>query len=595
MDYSHILSLISGLALFLYGMSLMGKALEKRAGNRLKRFLSKLAANPFKGFLLGTAVTGIIQSSCATTVMVVGFVNSGIMTLNQSVGIIIGANVGTAITSWILSLAGVTGSAWYIELLKPTTFTPIIAIIGVGITMFAKKDRHKDFAAILLGFSVLMFGMDTMSDSVAPLGQMPSFQNLLTMFSNPFLGVLVGTGFTALIQSSSASVGILQALSMSGAVPYSTVMPVLFGFNIGTCITALLSSSGASADARRAAVIHLLFNILSAAVVLPLYYLLNALIGFSFVSTPANPFGIALMHTVCKLVSSAIFLPLPGLFVNLSRLLIKDSAKQAEKQMLDERLFQSPAVALDTARTVTLKMAGIVSESFSRAISLLDHFSVQGADAVSEAEEKADQFEDMLGTFLVKLAEQRLNRTDSHQQTELLHMIGDLERISDHAYSISESARELSEKQLRMSDEAMSELAVLIPAVAETLRLAVTAFENDDVLCAAQVEPLEQVVDVLQKQIRARHIDRLTRGTCSIELGFVLGDILTDLERISDHCSNIAGCVIETHMNAMDMHSYLSEVKSGRDAGFNERFRLFSEQYALPAQRNAEAAAKAEQ
>ncbi len=577
-----VLKLMSGLALFLYGMSLMGKALEKRAGNRLKRILSKLAANPFKGFLLGAAVTGIIQSSCATTVMVVGFVNSGIMTLGQAPGIIIGANIGTAITSWILSLTGVTGSAWYINIFKPTTFTPVLAILGVGVTMFAKKERHKDTAAIILGFSVLMFGMDTMSKAVEPLGQIDSFKNLLTMFSNPFLGVLAGTLFTAIIQSSSASVGILQALSMSGAISYSTVMPLLFGFNIGTCITAIISSSGASADARRAAMIHLAFNILSAAVILPIYYLLNALFSFTFVSLQANPFGIALMHSICKLLSAAVFLPLCGVLVAVSRRVVRESAEQPEKQLLDERLFITPSVAIDKARTVTLTMADTVSESFSRAISLLDHYSVQGADAVAEDEDKADKFEDMLGTFLVKLGEQRLNQTDSHEQTELLHMIGDLERISDHAASIAESARELSEKKLRMSDEAISELSVLIGAVAEALRLAITAFTNDDVLCAAQVEPLEQVVDVLQKQIKARHIDRLRRGQCSIELGFVLSDILTDLERISDHCSNIAGCVIETHMNAMDMHSYLNEVKSGSDPAFNERFKRYSGQYVLP-------------
>ena len=588
MDHTHILSLLSGLALFLYGMNLMGHALEKRAGARLKRILSKLASNPFKGFLLGAAVTGIIQSSCATTVMVVGFVNSGIMTLLQSSGVIIGANIGTAITSWILSLTGVTCSAWYIELFKPTTFTPVLAVVGVVMIMFSKKERHKDTAGILLGFSVLMFGMETMSEAVGPLGENATFQSLLTMFSNPFLGVLAGAGFTALIQSSSASVGILQALSMTGAIPYSSVMPLLFGFNIGTCITSIISSSGASTDAKRASMIHLSFNVISAAIILPLYYGMDRIVGFTFADVHANPFGIALVHTVCKLLSAVIMLPLSKQLVHLSCLIVREKADQPEKLMLDERLFVTPAVALDKARTVTLSMAGVVSESFSRSISLLDHYSSQGADQVADDEDKADKFEDMLGTYLVKLGEKNLTASDSHEQSELLHIIGDLERISDHAYSIAKSAQEMHEKQLRMSDEALSELSVLISAVGETLRLAVTSFTNDDLLCAAQVEPLEQVVDVLEQQVRARHVDRLRRGICSIEQGFVLNDILTDLKRVSDHCSNIAGCVIEIHMNAMDMHSYLNEVKSGSDAAFNERFRMFSEQYTLPAVQTVE-------
>ena len=581
MDYTHVLNLFLGLALFLYGMNLMGSALEKRAGRRLKLILSKLAANPFKGFLLGTAVTGIIQSSCATTVMVVGFVNSGIMTLFQSVGIIIGANVGTAITSWILSLSGVQGSAWYVVLFKPSTFTPVIAVIGIILLMFFKQEKKKDTAAILLGFAVLMFGMSTMSAAVEPLAQLKSFTDLLLMFSNPILGVLVGVVFTAIIQSSSASVGIIQALSLTGAIRYSSILPLLFGFNIGTCITSILSASGASVDAKRAAMIHLCFNIVSTLVILPLYYLFDSFIHFSFVDVNANPFGIAIMHSITKLISAVILLPFPNFLVKLSKLILRDGKQEPVKLMLDERLFVTPAIAIDKAKLVTLEMANVVGESFSRAISLLDRFDERNAVKVDEEESAADKYEDLLGTYLVKLGEQQLSSEDSHEQSELLHMIGDFERISDHAANLADSARELHEKEMSFSKMAIEELSVLIGAVGEALRLAMKAFTDNDLQSAAQVEPLEQVVDYLQKQVRSRHIDRLTRGICSIEQGFVLNDILGNLERVSDHCSNIAGCVIETNRHAMDMHSYLGEVKSGSDKDFNEMYNSFMQKYSL--------------
>lgn len=582
MGFSSVLKLISGLSLFLYGMKLMGAALEKRAGRQLKSILTKLAATPLRGFLLGTLVTGIIQSSCATTVMVVGFVNSGIMNLYQSTGVIIGANVGTAITSWILSLAGVNGNTWYISIFKPSTFTPVIALIGIGVVMFSQKERRKDTAGILLGFSVLMFGMETMSEAVKPLGEVEAFKQLLTMFSNPFLGVLVGTLFTAVIQSSSASVGIIQALSMTGVVQYSTVLPILFGFNIGTCITSILSAAGATADAKRASMIHLCFNIISAAIILPVFYALNSALSFGFMSTYANTFGIAIMHSACKLLSAALLLPFSRQLAALSKFIIREKQDDPDQLMLDERLFINPSVAIQQAHTVTVNMADAVSESYSRAISLMDHFSESGADKVADDEKRADRFEDMLGTYLVKLSEQHLTKEDSHELTELLHMIGDFERISDLSKNIADSAQEMSEKHMRFSDAAIGELSVLLGAVGEAVRLAMNAFINDDLDCAEQVEPLEQVVDALQRQMRTRHIDRLSHGLCSIEQGFVLTDILTNLERVSDHCSNIAGCVIETHKKAMDMHSYLGEIKSGSDKLFNERFEHFSEVYSLP-------------
>jgi phosphate:Na+ symporter len=579
MGLGGILGLAGGLALFLYGMNLMGSALEKRAGRRLKLILSRLASNPFKGMLLGAAVTGIIQSSAATTVMVVGFVNSGIMTLEQSVGIVIGANVGTSITGWLLSLTGVQGGAWYLDLIKPSTFTPVIALAGIVMLMFIKKERFKDTAGILLGFAVLMFGMQTMSSSVAPLGENETFRSLLTMFSNPVLGVLAGTVVTALIQSSSASVGILQALSATGAVSCASALPIIFGFNIGTCVTSLMSSSGTSPDARRAAVIHLTFNILSALVLLPVYYLLDSLIGFGFASSPVNTFAIALINTVIKVLSAFMLLPFSQQLVKLSHLIVKDTKAPAEKRMLDERLFINPSLALDAASSVAKGMADTVSESFSRAISLLDHYSSRGYENVREDEQKADKLEDMLGTYLVKLGETHLGGDDSHALTKLLRLIGDLERISDHALAIAESARELNEKELTMSAAAQAELNVIIQAVGECLRLAINAFTNDDVLCAAQVEPLEQVIDDLCDEIKSRHIERVTAGLCPYRQGYVYNDILTNLERIADHCSNLAIAVIERRQNAYDAHDYAVRVKN--DDTFRAAYAEFKKRYTL--------------
>ena len=582
MSYTNILNMIAGLALFLYGMNLMGKALEKRAGKKLKQLLSKLAANPFKGFMLGTVVTAIIQSSCATTVTVVGFVNSGLMTLSQSVGIIIGANVGTAVTSWILSLTGLTGSAWYITIFKPTTFTPVIALIGIIIYMFSRKEKKKDTASILLGFSVLMFGMQTMSDSVAPLADVEEFSKILTMFSNPFLGLLMGVAFTAVIQSSSASVGILQALSMTGAIPYSSVVPLLMGFNIGTCVTAIISSSGATVDAKRASMIHLVYNIICAVILLPLFYLLNSMFAFSFFSGYANTFGVAITHTIFKLISAFMMLPFSSRLEKLSRIIVRSSKSDGEKIILDERLFVTPTVAIEKARSVTNTMSDIVSVALVNAISIVGNYNEQMAEIVAANEDRADKYEDALGTYLVKLGEQQLTTDDSHEQSKLLHMIGDFERISDHAANIAESAHELNEKKISFSSEAEEELKVMMDAVSEAFRLSLNAFKYNDMQSAYQVEPLEQVVDILQKQIRARHIERLTKGACSIEQGFILTDILGNLERISDHCSNIAGCVIEIEQNSLDVHSFLNELKSGHDKNYNEKYIEFGTRYTLP-------------
>ena len=577
-----ILSLLGGLALFLYGMGLMSAGLERRAGNQLKTILYKLSSSPIRGVLLGLAVTAVIQSSSATTVMVVGFVNSGLMKLAQSVGIIIGANIGTAATSWILSLAGISSSTWYIQIFKPSTFTPVVALIGIIMQMMSKKAKTKDTGTILLGFAVLMFGMEMMSDSVDPITELEGFKNVLTAFSNPILGVVVGTVFTAIVQSSSASVGVLQALSVSGAISFGTAIPIIMGQNIGTCVTAMISSAGASTDARRASMIHLLFNIVGMLVWLTLFYVLNAFLDFAFLSTSINPMGIAIVHTIFKLLTTALLMPFHRQLVRLATLLIREKGKDPEKELLDERLFVTPPIALARARSVTTTMAEVSKTAIENAIKLISSYDEKVMESVEKDEGRADKFEDMLGTYLVKLAEQSLSREDSHEQAKLLHMIGDFERISDHANDIAKASEEMSEKKLIFSPDAINELTVMTDAVNETVRLAMDAFVNDNLDSAIQVEPLEQVVDKLQKQIRTRHIDRLSKGLCSIEQGFVLSDILTALERVSDHCSNIAGCVIEIKQNSMDMHSYLSEIKSGGNVSFNKNFTAFSGKYALP-------------
>ena len=577
-----ILGLLGGLALFLYGMSLMSEGLERRAGNQLKTILYKLSSSPMRGLILGLVVTAVIQSSSATTVMVVGFVNSGLMKLAQSVGIIIGANIGTAATSWILSLAGIESSVWYIQLFKPSTFTPVVALIGIIMHMMGKKARTKDTGTIFLGFAVLMFGMEMMSDSVDPITELPGFQSVLTAFSNPILGVIVGTVFTAIVQSSSASVGVLQALSVSGAISFGTAIPIIMGQNIGTCVTAMISSAGASADARRASMIHLLFNVIGMIVWLSLFYLINVFVNFAFLSTAINPMGIAIVHSIFKLLTTALLMPFHKKLVDLACLLVRDKGKNEEKELLDERLFVTPPIALARARSVTNTMAEVASNAINNAISLISAYDEKIVESVEKDEDRGDKFEDMLGTYLVKLAETSLSSEDSHEQSKLLHMIGDFERISDHANDIAKSSLEMFEKKLSFSEEAIRELSVMTNAVSETVRLALDAFLNDNLESAMQVEPLEQVVDKLQKQIRARHIDRLSRGLCSIEQGFVLSDILTALERVSDHCSNIAGCVIEIRQNSMDMHSYLNEMKSGENKYFNDQYKSFSAKFVLP-------------
>ena len=580
MDLFDVLTLLGGRSLFLFGMNLMGASLEKRAGSSLKILLGKLTSRKILGFLTGMGVTAVIQSSSATTVMVVGFVNSGLLTLRQAISVIMGANVGTTVTAWILSLTGLDGDNFFVMLLKPTSFTPILALIGVVLTMMAKSDKKKDVGMILLGFAVLMFGMDTMSGAVAGLEEVPEFRNILLMFSNPVLGVLAGAGLTAIIQSSSASVGILQALSATGQVTYGAAIPIIMGQNIGTCVTAMISSVGANKNAKRAAVVHLLFNIVGTAVWLAVFYGINAVVQFSFVSHSIDQLGIAVVHTAFNILCTALLFPFSGLLEKMACRLVPDTKAPEKIQILDERFLATPSVAIDRCQEVAETMARISMDALKTSCQLIEHYDPKSAQAVRETEQEADQYEDMLGTYLVKLGRADLNAADSRETAKLLHIIGDFERISDHAVNLVESAEEIRNKGLSFSVHAKQELAVLTAAVGEVMDLALDAFLQNDPALAAKVEPLEQVVDTLKEQLRNRHILRLQKGECTIELGFVWSDLLTSLERVADHCSNIAGCVIEMSHDSLDVHEYLDNVKAG-GPGFLRAYEAYAQKYAL--------------
>ena len=580
MDLFDVLTLLGGLSLFLFGMNLMGASLEKRAGSSLKILLGKLTSRKILGFLTGMGVTAVIQSSSATTVMVVGFVNSGLLTLRQAISVIMGANVGTTVTAWILSLTGLDGDNFFVMLLKPTSFTPILALIGVVLTMMAKSDKKKDVGMILLGFAVLMLGMDTMSGAVAGLEEVPEFRNILLMFSNPVLGVLAGAGLTAIIQSSSASVGILQALSATGQVTYGAAIPIIMGQNIGTCVTAMISSVGANKNAKRAAVVHLLFNIVGTAVWLAVFYGINAVVQFSFVSHSIDQLGIAVVHTAFNILCTALLFPFSGLLEKMACRLVPDTKAPEKIQILDERFLATPSVAIDRCQEVAETMARISMDALKTSCQLIEHYDPKSAQAVRETEQEADQYEDMLGTYLVKLGRADLNAADSRETAKLLHIIGDFERISDHAVNLVESAEEIRNKGLSFSVHAKQELAVLTAAVGEVMDLALDAFLQNNPALAAKVEPLEQVVDTLKEQLRNRHILRLQKGECTIELGFVWSDLLTSLERVADHCSNIAGCVIEMSHDSLDVHEYLDNVKAG-GPGFLRAYEAYAQKYAL--------------
>ncbi len=587
-DIFDALTLLCGLALFLYGMEVMGDALKKSAGTRLKMILQKMTSNPLKGFALGLVVTAIIQSSSATTVMVVGFVNSGTMTLLQSVGVIMGANVGTAVTAWLTALSTIesgnaTATLSIVEWFKPDAWMPILAVIGIILVMFAKRGKKKDVGAILLGFAVLMVGMDLMSGSVAGLKDNESFRNILTMFENPILGVLAGLILTVIVQSSSASVGILQSIATTGGVSFGAAIPIIMGQNIGTCVTALLSSISANKNGKRAAMIHLYFNIIGVVVWLSVFYLVNGLI-FQFIDLNAtvDAWYIATIHTVFKILSVLLMAPFYKLLEKLAVATIRDKKDENETvNLLDERLLETPSIAAGRAADVTASMATLSCDAFKKSLTLFENFDAKICDEIRDVEDKVDKYEDALGSYLVKVSARDMDEHDSAQVTKLLHLIGDLERVSDHAVNIVESAEEMRDKKIEFSKEAQCELAILRSAVEEIVDITYAALVNNDIKLAAEVEPLEEVIDDLRDQIKLNHILRLQKSECSIEHGFILSDLLTNFERVSDHCSNIAGCVVEiSRYDALDLHKYIADMKHGGEE-FEQKYSSYKRKYSI--------------
>ena len=597
MTVFNVFSLLGGLALFLFGMDIMGKALEKQAGGQLQKILSKLTDNPLKGFFLGLCVTAVIQSSSATTVMVVGFVNSGIMELHQAIGVIMGSNVGTTVTSWILSLSGLQGDSFLINMLKPTSFSPVLAFIGILLYM-GKSEKRKGVGTILIGFAVLMTGMTAMSNAVLPLQNEAWFTNLFIRFSNPLLGVLVGAVVTGIIQSSSASVGILQALSATGVITYGSAIPIIMGQNIGTCVTALISSVGANKNARRAAMVHLYFNIIGVTLFLAVFYGANLLLDFAFVNETVTAWGIAVVHSIFNLTATAVLLPFANGLEKLAILTIPDDAEKESFALLDERLLNTPAVAVERARAATADMAELARVGVVQAMSLTHKWDDSLAQKVREEEEKVDKYEDALGTYLVKLSSREMSHTDSQSVNTLLHTISDFERISDHSVNVLSSAEEIHAKSIAFSKDAQEELQVLEGAVQDVLSRTTDAFRKGDLHMAGKVEPLETVVDELVRAIKARHVARLQTGSCSIEYGFVLEDLLTNYERVCDHCSNVAVAQIEVAQDSFDTHAYLNDLRYGNETKESEQFQRrldrYRERYLFPDSDTAPADAKEE-
>ena len=580
MDIFDILTMIGGLCLFLFGMNIMGESLERAAGNSLRSLLGKLTTNRMMGFLTGLAVTAVIQSSSATTVMVVGFVNSALLSLGQAINVIMGANVGTTVTSWILSLGGIESGNIFVKLLKPTSYTPVLALIGIIYYMFIKDNKKKDIGMILLGFATLMFGMDTMSDAVSGLKDVPQFQQLFLLFTNPVLGVVAGAVLTAIIQSSSASVGILQALSSTGAVSYAAAIPIIMGQNIGTCVTAMLSSVGTTKNAKRAAIVHLLFNIIGTIVGLILFLLVQAIFAPAILGEGATHFGIAICHTLFNIVCTAILLPSGNLLEKLVCKLVPDAKETEQVAELDERLLATPSIALERSRVLTAEMADYATQTYRNSVAALTAYTPELGELVRECEEKTDHYEDLLGSYLVKLSALQISAADSSEAAMLLKALNDFERIGDHALNVVEAAEELNEKGLQLSDAAKHELRVLTRAVEEILALSIDAFQTNDLQKAYMVEPLEQVIDDLKEKLRIHHILRLQQGNCSIETGFVWSDLLTALERIGDHCSNIAGCVVDAYHHDMNTHEALRSARSENE-NFGEQYRDFARKYSL--------------
>lgn len=589
MDLFDVLTMLGGLAMFLYGMSVMGDSLAKLSGGRLEKTLEKLTSNPMIAVLLGAGVTAVIQSSSATTVMVVGFVNSGIMKLSQAVGIIMGANIGTTVTSWILSLSGIEGGNMVTQLLKPSSFAPVLAVIGVVMMMFSKNQKKKNIAVILLGFTVLMFGMDTMSNAVKPLADVPEFTGILTMFSNPLLGVLAGALLTAVIQSSSASIGILQALCATGSVTYGSAVPIIMGQNIGTCVTAMISSIGASKNARRAALVHLYFNLIGTAVFMIVFYIGNALLHFSFLQNAANAAGIAVVHSIFNIFATAVLLPFSRFLEKLAYLTVREDEKQeisadesSDLLHLDARFLEQPGFAMIQCKRVAVHMAQMAQKALETALGLMEDYREEGAKEVLVLEDQVDHYEDQLGTYLVKLSGKDLSVKDSHTLSMLLHSIGDFERISDHAVNIMEGAQKMHKKQLAFSNKASKELKVYTGAVREIVNTAVEVFQNEDGHLAEYIEPLEEVIDGLQEELKKRHVKRLRNGKCTIELGVILSDFITNFERVADHCSNVAVCLIQIQAGGYDTHEYLNLLRQSEDEDYKENVIKYAQKYTLP-------------
>ena len=590
MDIFGVLTMVGGLALFLYGMNLMGDGLSNASGGRMEKFLEKLTSNKFKAVLLGAGVTAVIQSSSATTVMVVGFVNSGVMKLAQAVNIIMGANIGTTMTSWILSLSGIESSNVFMKLLKPTSFSPVLAIIGVAFLMFSKKEKKKDIGMILVGFAILMFGMDTMSGAVKPLADVPEFTNILLMFSNPILGLIAGAVLTAVIQSSSASVGILQALCVTGAVSYTTALPIIMGQNIGTCVTAILSGIGASKNARRASLVHLYFNLVGTVVFMVGFYTINAFVNFAFLPTAANASGIAVIHTVFNLVATAILLPFSSLLEKLACLTIKDDVVEVVEteadrdfRLLDVRFLDTPGLAVQHSREVAKNMAELSKEAFQLSVELVSAYDEAKADRVIHLENEIDRYEDTLGSYLVKLAQKNMAEKDNHSVSIILQCLTEFERISDYAVMVVRSAKEMHDKELEFSKKAVEELAIFTEAVNQAIELAVETFKQEDPRKVIEVEPLKDVVSKLKGELKQRHIKRLQKGKCTIELGFIHSDIITSYKRVADHCSNVAVCVAEVDADEYETHGYVDDMKHGHnEEQFKKNYRSLREKYMLP-------------
>ncbi|MBR2526821.1 Na/Pi cotransporter family protein [bacterium] len=580
MDIFSIFTLCGGLAFFLYGMNVMSSGLEKVAGGRLEKMLKAMTSNPFKSLALGAGITIAIQSSSALTVMLVGLVNSGIMELGQTIGVIMGSNVGTTLTAWILSLSGIESSNFFLRLLKPESFSPIIALIGIIMMMSAKRDKTKSIGSILIGFAVLMYGMQMMSDTMKPLADMPEFTKILTAFANPIIGVIIGAIFTGVIQSSAASVGVLQALSLTGEITFGMAIPIIMGQNIGTCVTALISSIGVGTNAKRVSAVHVTFNVIGTIVFLTVFYIGNFIFGFKFLHDSINPVNIALCHTIFNVATTVMLLPFIKQIEKIAIFLVKSKTEKDEETVfLDDLLLKIPSFAIGECKVIADRMGIMAKKNFFRSIKMINNFSEKRMEKIMRKEPRIDMYEDKLGTFLVKLSNKNLTDKDSHEISKLLHSISDFERIGDHAINILKVAQEMNEKQITFSDDAKNELKAVVNALSEIMDITMEAFCENDIEKAKKVEPLEQVIDILIATAKNNHVERLQKGQCTIELGFMLTEVLNNIERVSDHCSNVAVCIIQLEQSSFDRHKYLNTLKNSGEEEFKENFEFYKNKY----------------